>query len=145
MSHDQVETDITRAINELVAERQQLLISFCRLAGLDTGAEVPVSSDRPGELKALCQVLMDYYALWQFEIHDRILASETQYPGAMDELKRATSQLDESRTIAVAFNDKYDPEGHALHMDKLEHDLSLLGEEIAQQIGLENRIIHAMG
>jgi len=144
MNRDQVENDIARAINELMAERQQLLISFCRMAGLDAGVKAAVHSDQPVELRELCQILMDYYALWQFEIHDLLLSSGTWYPDALEALKQAAGRLEESRIIAVAFNDKYDSEGHALQMDRLEHDLSLLGEEIAQQIGLEDRIIHAM-
>lgn len=145
MAKDQAETDILGAVNELLAERQQMLISFCRAAGLDIGAEQAANMDQLTLLKRLCQVLMDYYALWQFEIHDHLLHKENQYSQAFDELRQASGGLDESRTIAVAFNDKYDPENHSLHMNRLEHDLSLLGEEIAKHIELEDRIIDAMG
>jgi regulator of sigma D len=145
MSRDQAETDIVHAVNELLEERQQLLVSFCRAAGLDTGGKPELAVDQPVVLKRLCQVLMDYYALWQFEIHAHLLKNKALYSQALIELQQAGDRLDESRNIAVAFNDKYDFESRALRMEGLENDLSLLGEEIAQQIGAEDRIIHAMG
>ncbi len=145
MSEDQTETDIMRAVNELLEERRQLLLSFCQAAGLGASHEQTAAGDKSMVLKRLCQLLMDYYALWQFEIHDYLMQEETLYSHALIELHLASDRLDESRTIAVAFNDKYDAEDHTLHMESLEHDLSLLGEEIAQQVGLENRILHAMG
>ncbi len=145
MTRDQAEIDIVHVVTELLEERQQLLLSFCKAAGLNAGGKQTVTADQLAVLRRLCQVLMDYYALWQFEIHDYLLRNKARYSQALIELQQASDSLDESRTIAVAFNDKYDFENHTLHMDRLEHDLSLLGEEIAQQLGLEDRIIDAMG
>ena len=145
MMRDQPETDIMHAVRELLRERQQLLVCFCAAAGLNTGAEQDVVVDQLAVLKRLCQVLMDYYALWQFEIHDLLLKNGDRYPRALTELQQASDILDRSRSIAVAFNDKFELEGRKLSMDGLEHDLSILGEEIAHQIAAEDRVIHAMG
>lgn len=144
MTRDQVTTDITHAVRELLEERQLLLVSFCRVAGLNTGDTKRVVVGQLAVLKRLCQVLMDYYALWQFEIHDHLLKNKEFYPRALIELQQASELLDESRAIALAFNDKYDFENPKLSLDRLEKDLSFLGEEIAQQIALEDRIILAM-
>jgi len=112
---------------------------------MDTGGQQEVIVDQLAVLKRLCQVLMDYYALWQFEIHDHLLKNGPFYTRALIELQQASDILDQSRSIAVAFNDKYDFERGTLSTGRLEDDLSVLGEEIAQQIGAEDRIIHAMG
>ena len=145
MTIDQAETDIVHAVNELLEERQQLLVSFCRAAGLNTGGEQTGAVDKLSVLKRFCQVLMDYYALWQFELHDNLLRNKALYSQALVELQRASGSLDESRNIAVAFNDKYDFESRSLSLEGLESDLSMLGEEIVQQIAVEDRIIRAMG
>ena len=145
MTRDQPETDIMHAVKELLQERQQLLVCFCAAAGLNTGAERDVVVDQLAVLKRLCQVLMDYYALWQFEIHDLLLKNGARYPQALLELQQASDILDQSRGIAVAFNDKFDFESRKLSMDGLEHDLSILGEEIAHQVAVEDRVIRAMG
>lgn len=145
MTIDSAETDIVHAVNELLEERQQLLVSFCRAAGLNTGDKPVEAGGQLSVLKRLCQVLMDYYALWQFEIHDYLLRNKARYSQALVELQRASDGLDQSRNIAVAFNDKYDFESRTLSLEGLESDLSMLGEEIAHQVAVEDRIIRAMG
>ncbi len=144
MNSHQTESSITLAVNELLEERQQLLTVFCQTAGLSTQGSWLAASNQFAVLKRLCQLLMDYYALWQFEIHDRLLQQDNHQPQAVGELGKASESLEESRTIAVAFNDKYDQEDHELQLEHLEYDLFLLGEEIAKQIDIENRIIRAM-
>ena len=145
MTRDQPGTDIEHALRQLLEERRQLLVYFCRAAGLNTAGEAHVVVDQLAVLKPLCQLLMDYYALWQFEIHDYLTETGALYPHALAELQQASEILDQSRVIAVAFNDKYDFESRSLNTNGLENDLSVLGEEIAQQIGVEDRIIRAMG
>lgn len=144
MNSHQPEPSIVIAVNELLDERKQLLTAFCQAAGLDAQGQWVAVSDQFAVLKRLCQLLMDYYALWQFEIHDRLLQQDAHQPQAVGELGRASDSLEESRTIAVAFNDKYDQEDHTLQLDNFEFDLHLLGEEIAKQIQMENRVIQAM-
>lgn len=145
MTRDKAEIDIVHVVTELLEERQQLLRSFCKAAGLNAVDKKSVAKDQVAVLRRLCQVLMDYYALWEFEVHDYLLRNQDRYSQALAELQQASDRLDESRTIAVAFNDKYDFEDHNQPADRLEHDLSLLGEEIALQIEMEDRVIDAMG
>jgi len=46
--------------------------------------------------------------------------------------------------MALDFNDKYDCEDHCTVLDTLSRDLSRLGEEIAQRIELEDKLLTAM-
>ena len=144
MTRDQAAADITRAVKELLQERQQLLVCFCKAAGLNSDGSKRAAVGQLAVLKRLCQVLMDYYALWQFEIYDHLLKNRDFYPGALTELQQANDLLDESRAIALGFNDKYDFGNRTLSLGGLEKDLSVLGESIAQQLSLEDRIILAM-
>ena len=56
-------------IDSLLAERQEMLVQFCRVAGLE-----PYTLDKPvvEALQEFCQVLMDYTAFGHFEVYRRI-------------------------------------------------------------------------
>jgi regulator of sigma D len=53
-------------------------------------------------------------------------------------------RIAEASEVAVEFNDKYDASDHKLDLDQLDRDLCKLGEELAQRIEMEDRIIEAL-
>ena len=50
----------------------------------------------------------------------------------------------EATDVAVAFNDKYDISDHELLLNQLPQDLSVLGEQLASRIEMEDRLVAAM-
>lgn len=132
---------VEHAIEELLVERQQMLVLFCRLAGLDP-------ADRKEEyfnlLQSFCEVLVDYSALWHFEIYDRIVNEKERFGPVAEAAEGNNSKILEACDVAVAFNDKYDPSDHELTFDELNIDLSRLGEEIAVRVEAEDKVIGAM-
>ncbi len=125
-------------IERLLAERQQMLVKFCALAGVEPYApHLPVLP----QLQDFCQVLMDYTALGHFEIL-RKAAEDPEAPGELRETARKVyPKIAETTSVAVSFNDKYDSSSHALKLDDLPDDLSALGEQIAARIELEDRVL----
>ena len=125
-------------IERLLAERQQMLVKFCALAGVE-----PFTPAQPvlAQLQDFCQVLMDYTALGHFEI----LPKAAEDPNAPEELREIARQvyprIAETTSLAVGFNDKYDASNHVLKLDELVNDLSSLGEQIAARIELEDRVL----
>ena len=133
--------NLAHMINELLIERQQLLTKFCQVAGLDVHAD----RDQVNPLlQRFCEILVDYSALWHFEIYKYIRQHDTQYAHAMQVASELEGRIVQSSELAVAFNDKYDASDHPLSFEDLERDLSRMGEEIAIRIEAEDRILSAM-
>lgn len=127
-------------VDKLLLERQEVLTQFCQLAGLDPFA--PGESDQR-KLKGFCQVLMDYIAFGHFEILARIARGEEKRAGVIAVAEKVYDRIVEATDYAVAFNDKYDSSSKH-ELAQLEKDLSILGEELAIRIEMEDRLVAAM-
>ena len=130
-------------VSKLLVERQEMMVLFCQVAGLE-----PYSPDEPANqrLSEFCQVLMDYMAFGHFEIYDRISRGEEKRADVIRVAEEVYAKLVEAADYAVAFNDKYDTSNkhESLDQDHLEQDLSILGEELAVRIEMEDRLVTAM-
>lgn len=136
-----VEADLTSAcdlVDKLLTERQDLLVKFCTLAGLEPyNRQVPVVR----HLQEFCQTLIDYTALGHFEILRDFAKAPFDAPEAQQLLQHVYPGIAETTAAAVAFNDRYDASDHALNLEHLPQDLSLLGERIAARIELEDEVL----
>ena len=139
---DQVHSKAVPAlISKMLSERQEVLVLFNRLAELKPYTSATVVQPL---LQRFCQVLMDYVALGHFEVYQCI------EEGAGDALrcrriKRLAQEnyprISETTQSAVDFNDRYDGEANCKVLDTLDTDLSRLGEQLAERIELEDRLI----
>ena len=125
-------------VDELCRERQEMLVMFCRVAGLEplspSGMHVEMLQD-------FCQLLIDYAALSHFELFDR-LARETELEAEVRaEVARIFSGVVRTTEAALEFNDKYASGGPAPDNDSLSQDLSALGAVLAERAELEDRLI----
>jgi regulator of sigma D len=131
-------------ISKLLAERQEMLVLFNRLAELK-----PYTSCPPVQslLQRFCQVLMDYIALGHFEVY-QCLEDNTRDTERCRRVKRLARELYPriagTTQAAVEFNDRYDCEEHCKVLNTLDEDLSRLGEQLAERIELEDRLITTM-
>lgn len=126
-------------VNKLVAERTEMLATFCRLAGIE-----PYAPDREPVQKMLqefCQILVDYIAAGHFALYERISEGKERRQEVRDVAERVYPQIMKSTDTALDFNDKYDCEDHCTALDSLSADLSRLGEELATRIELEDQLL----
>lgn len=133
-------TRTAEMIDKLLVERQEMLSLFCQVAGLEPYTSVD-SDERT--LRKFCQVLMDYIAFGHFEIYERISHGDEKRSDVIKVAEKVYDRVVEATEYAVAFNDKYDAVGKFEH-GKLEKDLSILGEELAIRIEMEDRLVAAM-
>ena len=128
-------------VEKLLEERRQVLVMFCRVAGLE-----PYTAERPtiDLLQEFCQLLIDYSAFGHFEIYDRIASGRERRAKVVEVAKEVYGRIVEASEVAVEFNDKYDAGDHTLVLADLPEDLSVLGEELAIRIEMEDRIIDAL-
>jgi len=127
-------------VDKLLVERQEMLTMFCQVAGLEPYA--PGETDTR-KLHRFCQVLMDYMAFGHFEILERITRGDEKRSSVMKVAEGVYDKLLEATEYAVAFNDKYDSQTQD-EFGQLEHELSILGEELAVRIEMEDRLVAAM-
>lgn len=128
-------------VDKLLAERQEVLVKFCQVAGLEPFQGGKADTD---VLQDFCQVLVDYSAFGHFEIYQRIVNGKERREQVITVAEEVYGPIAEASEAAVAFNDKYDAADHTLDLATLSDDLSALGEELAMRIEMEDRIIAAL-
>lgn len=128
-------------VDKWLAERQEMLVLYCQLAGLE-----PYTQDRSTKdlLRKFCQVMVDYIAFGHFEVYNRISQGDERRMRVLQIAEEVYPKIAEVAEISVAFNDKYDSMNHAQPMDQLDEDLSMLGAELASRIELEDRVVEAL-
>ncbi len=130
-------------VEKLLEERQQLLLMFCKVAGmrpLVDGEE----DDREQLLQRFCEILVDYSAFAHFEIYERIIDGRERRSRVVEVAREVYPRIAEASEVAVEFNDKYDASDHTLDLHALDKDLNKLGEELAVRAEMEDRIIAAL-
>lgn len=124
-------------VKSLVAERTEMLVTYCRLAGVEPFN--PPTKSVHELLQEFCQVLVDYIAAGHFTLYDRLGGKNERRKELREIAERVYPRIAESTDAALAFNDKYsDGNGSLLELSR---DLSKLGEEIAVRIDLEDKLI----
>lgn len=134
-------TNTQDLIDKLLHERQEVLVLFCQVAGLEPYQR---SSSLDAALQTFCQVLIDYTAFGHFEVFGRISDGNERRSGVLRVANEIYLEFVAVIEAAVAFNDKYDVSDHSLKLDNLPSDLSRLGEELAVRIELEDQLLAAM-
>lgn len=137
-----------KVIAKLHAERTEMLVLFCRVAGLETYSEgprhAPAAQSVQQILQEFCQVLVDYIATGHFGLYERIANGQERRRQISDLAAELYPRIAESTQLALDFNDKYDCEDHCTNLGSLQNDLSRLGEILAQRIEWEDKLIKAM-
>jgi len=128
-------------IEKLLKERQELMVRFCKVAGLEPYHR---SESLDSSLQEFCQILMDYIAFVHFEVFAYISRGEERRSGLLALQHEIYPDLVAASEAAVEFNDKYDLSDHALNFDHLADDLSKMGEILANRIDIEDQLIAAL-
>jgi len=156
MKHPQKKTESSSAVlaqdrragsrdlaKKLVNERTEMLVLYCRLAGLDSHGESRNGTLAHKLLQEFCQVLVDYVAAGHFSLYERINNGTERRRGIAQLADTLYPRIAHTTDSALTFNDKYDPEVSVLSPGFFE-DLSTLGEEIAVRIELEDQLLKIM-
>jgi regulator of sigma D len=129
----------THTIKTLLEERQQVLVSMCELAELESG-DVP-SETVIYNLRGFNQQLVDYTALGHFEIYERIIDGKERRGNIKMVADRVYPSISETTQLFVEFNDKYEGADEADSISDLYQDLSSIGEAMADRIESEDMLL----
>jgi len=128
-------------IQKLMAERAEMLVLYCQIAGLDPYGKNSRGKHTLDLLQKFCQVLVDYIAAGHFSLYERVVNGterRQRIAGLADQLYPRIADTTEA---ALDFNDKYDCGDHCQIAASFDDDLSRLGEELATRIELEDKLL----
>ncbi len=134
-----------REIKQLIHERNEVLALYCSLAGCD-GSQIAADDIDAENLQEFCQLLIDYIATGHFELYSRISEGKERRNEIITLANAIYPRIERTTALAVEFNDAYD--GGNKFTDELKSQLpsqlSLLGEELATRIELEDQLINTL-
>lgn len=128
-------------VKKLLAERTEMLVLFCRVAGLEPFKEEKQRTSAQKLLQELCQVLVDYIAAGHFGLYERIANGAERRQALAELAAKYYPRIAATTDAALAFNDKYDCEDPGELTEDLAKDLSHLGEQLAARIELEDQLL----
>jgi len=132
----------TSTINQLLSERDEVLVEMCGLADLSfESADVKAIVD---SLKSFSQTLVDYTALGHFEIYERIIEGKERRVSVSQVANRIYPKISETTKKFVEFNDKYEGVDDKESLLGLRDDLFQLGEAFAERIESEDQLLREM-
>lgn len=125
-----------------LAERNELLVLYCRLTGKRKDQVLPDKS----QINQFCDILIDYVSAGHFEVYEQVVSlCDKKGPQSLQLLEEVFPRISKTTDIVVDFNDKYsDDQANEELMSQLDKDLSKLGEAIASRVELEDQLIDTL-
>ena len=128
------------AVDNWLAERQQLLVEYCQIAGLHAQKnQAQKAMPSVEQIESFCEVLMDYVSAGHFEIFDMLIAGDDDGENLRESLY---SNLLATTDNCLRFNDQFSN----LLDDEMPATTSLaierLGEILAERFELEDKMIN---
>ncbi len=136
-----------KEIKQLIAERNGVLSKYYNLAShADQHDDDENLDDTLEMLQEFCQDLVDYMATGHFEIYRRIEDGDERRTDMIKLAEEIFPRITNTTQIAIDFNDLYDA---SKDFDKgilksLSKQLSVLGENLAVRIDLEDKFINKL-
>jgi len=134
-----------KAIDSWLQERRELIVSYCRLAGLPPFEKDRHTMPSQDKIKEFCQLLMDYLSAGHFEVYEQIV-SQCAVNGA-DSKALAESlypKISVSTDLALEFNDRYAETAELQDSTRFDQDLSRLGQALEERFSLEDELIQTL-
>jgi len=128
----------SKAVDNWLLERQDLIKAYCNLAGLnDQGESLPEAN----LITTFCEILVDYLSAGHFEVFDMLVGNNTQAQQLRENLESA---LVKTTDEALLFNDTFVDSVTTEQAAKFDNALALLGETLEERFALEDRLIACM-
>ena len=133
-----------KEIKQLITERNSVLSKYYNLAShADKRDEDDSPEDVLDMLQEFCQELVDYMATGHFEIYRRIEDGDERRTDMIKLANEIFPHITNTTQIAIDFNDLYDASKDIDNgiLKNLKKQLSVLGENLATRIDLEDKFI----
>lgn len=129
-------------IDHWLMSRQQLLIDYCKLAGLppfeQNNRQLPTLS----QLQLFSQELVDYISEGHFKIYDMVMARWNAIGySPTEDISTLYHRITQTTDPLLNFTEKYDEFDEADEMPDFDQDLSEVGELMELRFALEDSLI----
>jgi len=131
-----------KLVAELRKERKQMWSLYFQVGELKPFTSL--SETKPLVTK-FSQLLIDYISLGHFGLYERLLAGNERRENILTAAKRIYPEFSKITDAVVSFNDKYEDQEKKFSTEDLESDLSILGENLAKRIDLEDELCGYLG
>ncbi|MBQ4862734.1 sigma D regulator [Pseudoalteromonas sp. MMG013] len=129
-------------IDAWLAERQELLLLYCKIAGFSPYDKNEQALPEQVQIQSFCQILMDYLSAGHFEIYDNIVeACKEKGPESAQLAQALYPKIADTTDLALDFNDKYAEASQESPLVEFDSDLSKLGETLELRFELEDELI----
>lgn len=135
------------AIDNWLEERQQLIVSYCKLAALPPFDKQNSDQQLPEQnhIQAFCQILMDYLSAGHFEVYDQIVSQcEVNGHDSKSLAERLYPRISASTDLALEFNDSYAEQIDEAGSLEFDAHLSRLGQALEERFSLEDELIQTL-
>lgn len=131
-----------RKLHTLLESRKETLSLYNQLAAL---RPFQSEADVRMVLQEFCETLMDYTASAHFQLYRFIEEGSERRSSVKEVAEKVYPSISATTQFFLDFNEKYETELLDENLQSLTHDLSSLGELLADRILLEDQIISAFG
>lgn len=128
-------------IDHMLIERKQLLSLLLQVSELENEE---LNHTDVKLLDEFCQLLVDYIAAGHFGLYDRIIKKQERRKNVSELALGIYPDIDKTTQTVLSFNEKYDQKNGVRKLAELQVDLSILGEDLASRIELEDRLINCL-
>ncbi|EAS62743.1 Rsd/AlgQ family anti-sigma factor [Photobacterium angustum] len=129
-------------IDQWLMMRQQLLIDYCKLAGLAPKEEANRQLPTASQLSLFSEALVDYISAGHFKIYDNVMERwhQTGY-SPTEEISTLYAKITLTTDPLLNFNDKYSEVKQDDLLESFDEDLSQVGELMELRFALEDKLI----
>ena len=129
--------ELTQRIQRMLKQRNQLLQLLLEIS--QQGA-----ARSAAEFEEFLEILMDYIAAGYFNLYERISEGRERRKAVADLAAKVYPRIEQTTNIALAFEEKYNPDKTAADFSALKADLSNLGEALTTRMGFEDQLIELL-
>ncbi|WP_016954408.1 Rsd/AlgQ family anti-sigma factor [Catenovulum sp. SX2] len=132
-----------KIIDSWLEERRDLLVRYCKLAGLPPFEAEKGQLPSHEEVIQFCQVLVDYLSAGHFEVFDNIVSQCKVNGGESLELaKTLWPKINTTTDIALKFDATYAELDENADWGSFDTDLSDLGQALEDRFDFEDQLIN---
>jgi regulator of sigma D len=129
-------------IDHWLSTRQDLLVEYCKLAGLPPFESSATSLPSFSSIQSFTQHLIDYISEGHFKIYNMVMAKwDATGFSPTEEMSLSYANITKTTDPILNFTDKYAKEDEDLLLIDFDNDFSTLGEIIEARFELEDGLI----
>ncbi|MGD8407699.1 MAG: Rsd/AlgQ family anti-sigma factor [Thiohalophilus sp.] len=132
---------VREKFHTLLETRTETLALFSSLVGM---RPFTAESGVQMVLQEFCESLVDYSASAHFQLYSYIESGQERRDSVRKLAEQYYPRIAQTTQLILEFNEKYESQERCEDISRLDRELTILGEALAERIQYEDQIIRAM-